>query len=268
MNNYRNSNDGWKSLGMLAIIVMVTCFFLYKFLVAVVRQNKLLEFFISTPILFLALYGSYKFTEYNSSLSLPQYLLCYVVPLFIYAFYWIIVLNSSKTVSYNKRANLNWSSKDWWWSLDGWEFEEEVARVFELNGYKTKVTKKSGDGGIDIIMYKNNYKYAVQCKHYQDEVPVEPIRALNGVKDDFGADILIIVASSGITKAGHDFIANKPYIKLMTLNDIIEMGLHPVNDEAQEESQKEINPVADFVNTDYFGNFDVLKVVKRIYKAI
>ena len=126
--------------------------------------------FISTPILFLSLYGSYKFTEYNSSLSLPQYLLCYVVPLFIYAFYWIIVLNSNKTVSYNKRTNLNWSSKNWWWSLDGWEFEEEVARVFELNGYKTKVTKKSGDGGIDIIMYKNNYKYAVQCKHYQDEV--------------------------------------------------------------------------------------------------
>lgn len=44
------------------------------------------------------------------------------------------------------------------------EFEHYVAAEFTAAGYKTDVTKYSGDGGIDIIMYRENKTYGVQCK--------------------------------------------------------------------------------------------------------
>lgn len=44
------------------------------------------------------------------------------------------------------------------------EFEHYVAKEFAAAGYKTDVTRYSGDGGIDIIMYRDNKTYGVQCK--------------------------------------------------------------------------------------------------------
>ena len=102
-----------------------------------------------------------------------------------------------------------------------------MARVFRLNGYKVKVTKKTGDGGIDLLMYKDDKKIIVQCKHYTSPVGVSVVRELNGLKDDFKADELVLVASSGVTKSCKDFIGNKPYFKILDLEDIIRMGLRP-----------------------------------------
>ena len=234
MNNYRNSRDGLQSLLLLIAVVGVILIVLYKFIATATKKGKLVELAISSFILALALYGSHYIAT-NYTHDLIQLLACYITPLGIYAIYWSILLNLSPNKLSCEKTNLNWKSKDWWWSLDGWEFEEEVARIFRLNGYKTKVTKKTSDGGIDIVMYKGNCKYAVQCKHYQSEVSVDVLRALNGVKQDFGADVLILVASSGITKAGWDFVQNKPYIKILTLKDIMNMGLNPEVQEEQDE---------------------------------
>lgn len=117
-----------------------------------------------------------------------------------------------------------WRERAWWWTLDGWQFENEVAKVFRLHGYKATVTKGSGDGGVDIILKKDGYCAIVQCKHYQNPVPPEPIRALWGCKDDFNADEVILVASSGITDMGAKFVQNKPAFKVLNLDDIIRMS--------------------------------------------
>lgn len=117
-----------------------------------------------------------------------------------------------------------WQQQAWWWTLDGWQFEHEVARVFRLNGFKATVTKGSGDGGVDIILKKDNYKAIVQCKHHQYPLSPEAVRALWGIKDDWGADEVIMVASSGLTSASVDFVRNKPNYKVLNLNDIIRMS--------------------------------------------
>lgn len=117
-----------------------------------------------------------------------------------------------------------WQQRQWWWTLDGWQFEQEVAKVFRMNGYKATVTKGSGDGGVDIILKKDGYCAIVQCKHYQNPVPPEPVRALWGCKDDFNADEVIMVASSGLTDMSAKFVQNKPDYKVMNLDDIIRMS--------------------------------------------
>ena len=212
---------------IIAVIVIAFCVAFYKFSKVAIKAGRLKELLITTPILIASVYFSnYYIYTYCDFFSLKTVFWCSIIPLSIYSMYWIILLNFYPKIT-SQKASLNWANKDWWMSLDGWEFEEEVARVFRLNGYKVKMTKKTGDGGVDLIMYKDDYKYLVQCKHYTNEVPPEPVRALNGLKQDFGADILVMVATSGLTKAGKEFIQNKPYFKVLTLEDIMRMGLRP-----------------------------------------
>lgn len=52
--------------------------------------------------------------------------------------------------------------------MDGFEFEEYIARVLLRLGYvKATVTKKSGDFGVDVIAVdSNNIMVGIQCKRY------------------------------------------------------------------------------------------------------
>ena len=139
----------------------------------------------------------------------------------IYVCYWW-----HKKLSYaDTRLNADmWQQRQWWWTLDGWQFEQEVAKVFRMYGYKATVTKGSGDGGVDIILKKDRYTAIVQCKHYNYPLSPEPCRALWGCKDDFGADEVIMVASSGLTEMSAKYVQNKPNYKVLNLDDIIIMS--------------------------------------------
>jgi restriction system protein len=53
--------------------------------------------------------------------------------------------------------------------LNGEEFERLVAMYYEDQGYKPQIVGGSGDHEVDIILTdpKENYKIAVQCKHWR-----------------------------------------------------------------------------------------------------
>ena len=138
----------------------------------------------------------------------------------IFCFWWHMILEP-KNRAYNR---MMWQKEEYWWQFDGWEFEEEVAKVFRAHGYKAKVTKGSGDGGVDIFLYKNGIKTVVQCKHYKEQVSPEPVRALWGCMYHFDADEAIFIASSGFTKGCYDFKMGKVNYIFMTLEDVIKMA--------------------------------------------
>ena len=56
-------------------------------------------------------------------------------------------------------------------NMPGITFEHYVARLLEHQGFKTTITKGSGDLGIDIIAHKSGSQYAVQCKRYKSNIP-------------------------------------------------------------------------------------------------
>ena len=217
----RNNNSTLKATGLIIIAIGT---FLIAFIQRVIRAGRLPELFISLPFLVLGYYISLNLMI-HLEVNMLGVAFFYSFPLGVYALYWMWLFSHEKVTSV--RANLNWADRSWWWTLDGWEFEEEVARIFRLNGYKAEVTKKTGDGGIDIILYKDNLKYIVQCKHYKNPVAPEPVRALWGVREDFSADKVILVASSGITSQSKKYVKNKPSFIVLTLEDIIRMGLRP-----------------------------------------
>lgn len=124
----------------------------------------------------------------------------------------------------NSNVNRINKNAEWWMSLSPWDFEKEIAELFREQGYNAKITRGSGDGGVDLFLTKNSINIIVQCKQYTNPVPPEPIRALWGVKDDFGADKVFLIATNGITAGGEKFIQNKPEFIVYTLDDIVEMS--------------------------------------------
>ena len=110
--------------------------------------------------------------------------------------------------------------EDWWKNISDAEFEEEVGKWYKDKGYKVKVTKKSGDGGVDIILQKDGDTSYVQCKQWKEYVPVSIVRELFGVMSLHKVKKGNIVCLKGGTKGANDFAAECG-IRIVTLRDLI-----------------------------------------------
>lgn len=65
--------------------------------------------------------------------------------------------------------------------VDPWRFEEVVASVYRDIGYQSRVTARSGDGGIDVVLDgPGEALIGVQVKRYRDRIGVEQIRSFSG----------------------------------------------------------------------------------------
>lgn len=94
--------------------------------------------------------------------------------------------------------------------LDGmtWrEFEMLVGEAFRLQGYQVMETGGNGpDGGVDLVLRKNNEKFFVQCKQWKAyKVGVEVVRELYGVMAAHGAAGGFVVTSGRFTDAATEF---------------------------------------------------------------
>jgi HJR/Mrr/RecB family endonuclease len=60
--------------------------------------------------------------------------------------------------------------------MNGYEFEHFVGEIFKKMGYAVRVTKGSGDQGIDVLIEKNGDKIGVQAKCYSSNVSNKAIQ--------------------------------------------------------------------------------------------
>lgn len=96
---------------------------------------------------------------------------------------------------------------------NGYEFEEYIAYIYSKLGYEvTTVTKKSGDQGVDVIMKKDNVKYAIQVKYYNNPVGNKAIQEVVAGKQYYYCDKAMVVTNSSFTKQAE---------KLALSNDVI-----------------------------------------------
>jgi len=80
--------------------------------------------------------------------------------------------------------------------------EETVASVFRDHGYEAKVTGRSGDDGVDVILVKGRDQIGVQVKRYKNLIQVEQIRSLQGALVLNGLTKGIFVTTSGFQSGG------------------------------------------------------------------
>lgn len=71
--------------------------------------------------------------------------------------------------------------------LDPHKFEEIIGELLYKMGYQVELTKKTRDGGYDILAIDHTplgpYRIAVECKRWtEDKIGIDVVRALYGVK--------------------------------------------------------------------------------------
>ena len=89
--------------------------------------------------------------------------------------------------------------------IDGLQFEDICATVLKDKGFKkVKITKASGDQGVDILAYKDGVKYAVQCKLYSRPVGNKAVQEVFAGMSYYECDAAIVMTNSTFTKSAVD----------------------------------------------------------------
>ena len=86
-------------------------------------------------------------------------------------------------------------------AMTGAQFEQFVAAVLEGNGYEIRqFTKATGDYGADIIAYRNEELFAIQCKRYAKPVGVKAVQEAIAAMKHYQCDRCLVVTNSRFTK--------------------------------------------------------------------
>lgn len=113
--------------------------------------------------------------------------------------------------------------EDFWKSLTGFQFEQELGTLYSRLGYSVESTPRTGDEGIDIILRKDGKTTIVQCKRQNAPAGPAIARELFGSMTAFGADNGILACTGGFTRGVVDFVRGKP-IALVSVSEIVEMA--------------------------------------------
>jgi HJR/Mrr/RecB family endonuclease len=102
------------------------------------------------------------------------------------------------------------------------EFELHVADLFARAGYRVEHAGGSGDGGVDIRVWRGGEYGVVQCKHYRPTNPVGPaaVRELVGTRLHERADTAWLVTTGRLTKGGHQ-LAGVQRIHLLDVEALV-----------------------------------------------
>ena len=85
--------------------------------------------------------------------------------------------------------------------MDGHQFEYACADILKANGYKhVKVTRGSGDFGVDVIAEKDKVRYAIQCKRYNHKLDNTPIQEVVGGLAYYGCNKGVVMTNQYFTE--------------------------------------------------------------------
>lgn len=85
--------------------------------------------------------------------------------------------------------------------MEGREFERFCGALLERCGYQNVfVTRASGDQGVDIIAYKNNIRYAFQCKRYDGKVSNSAVQQVRAGQDMYSCFRAVVITNSYFTR--------------------------------------------------------------------
>ena len=143
-------------------------------------------------------------------------------------------------------------------NMTPFDFEHFIAKLLTEMGYKTQVTKKTGDYGVDIIAIKNGTRTAVQCKknHEDNFVGNRQIAQLLGSFQFYNADRGIFVTTSYFSKpaiqqangASVD-LWNKDTIHGLVEKYLLKKDVHEIFDAIEQAKRKEIEKAEEQKNT-------------------
>ena len=107
--------------------------------------------------------------------------------------------------------------------MDGYNFENCSANLLLNNGFNNvKVTQYSGDFGVDIIAYKDDIKYAIQCKKYSSPVGIKAVQEVIGSKTMNDCHVAVVLTNNFFTSSAKE-LAKKNNVLLWDRNKLKEL---------------------------------------------
>ena len=109
--------------------------------------------------------------------------------------------------------------------LKGYDLEEFVADLLRAMGYRTTVSPRGGDSGIDITAYKDELppRILVQVKSQDGDIKEATIQSLKGAmrEGDYG----LFITLSNYTKNAKRYLDNTPIIRGINGTELVELVL-------------------------------------------
>ncbi|MBE8233086.1 MAG: hypothetical protein HAW67_05065 [Endozoicomonadaceae bacterium] len=125
------------------------------------------------------------------------------------------------------------------------DFEHFTGEYFRNKGYKVSETANGADGGIDLILFKNNEKFYVQCKHWRSQkVSVSVARELYGVMAANAVKCGFVVTAGRYTSEAISF-AQGTNIRLINGNELVNQMKHyslPVQEQKPIKNEQTLCP--------------------------
>jgi HJR/Mrr/RecB family endonuclease len=134
-----------------------------------------------------------------------------------------ILITYSDTLFWKDKSGIEYRSLSDLKRMHPFKFEDYIAKLYKNMGYSVKQTKRTGDGGKDMIATKNGQTYFVECKRYSDPVNVHKMRDFVGACVLGGKDIKgIYVTTSSFTNDAKS-AANRIGIQMIDGNKLMSM---------------------------------------------
>ena len=110
-------------------------------------------------------------------------------------------------------------------NLKGFALEAFVANLLQAMGYRTILSKKGGDNGIDIVAYKDELppRILVQVKSKDGDINRSPVSQLHG--DLKTGDYGLFVTLSNFTPNAIEFLKETPRVKAINGGELAELVL-------------------------------------------
>ena len=88
-------------------------------------------------------------------------------------------------------------------TMDGETFEYYCADLLRINGFsQVRLTKGSGDQGVDILAEKDAITYAIQCKCCSGNLGNKPVQEVYTGKSIYRCQIAAVMTNSCFTRGG------------------------------------------------------------------
>lgn len=112
--------------------------------------------------------------------------------------------------------NENYLSVD---AMSGKEFEQYCEGILKEAGWVTRMTKATGDQGVDIVGTRNGICVVFQCKKYSSSVGNAAVQEVFAGQIFEGAQVAAVVTNSSYTKAARE-LAHSAGVYLLHFDEL------------------------------------------------
>lgn len=107
--------------------------------------------------------------------------------------------------------------------MNGFEFEKYVGELLYHNGFeKIEITQKSVDFGVDVIAYKDDIKYSIQCKKYSSSVGIKAVQEVIASKTMNNSHVAVVITNNYFSNSAKE-LAKKNNVLLWDRDKLIEL---------------------------------------------